>query len=325
MWPTLTIVMYHYVRDTARTRYPKIKALPTDGFAGQIRYIKRHYNVISGPQLMQAVADRGSLPPRPLLLTFDDGYLDHFRDVLPRLEREHLTGCFFPPANCILEHRVLDVNKIHFVLASVSDTQLLVDFILAQVDENRASHDLLPSEHYQRLAQSSRFDSAEVVFCKRMLQRELPLELRQAIVDELFRRHVSSDEASFARELYMTADHLRELHERGMYVGAHGYSHVWMNAISTQQQEREIDQSLAFLQSVGADTLRWMMCYPYGAYDESLLSILRARNCLIGLTTVVDLARLGDYDRLTLPRLDTNDLPRGANVEPNEWTVRAGD
>ena len=324
MKSVLTIVMYHYVRDLRHARYPEIKGLSKEDFEEQTQYIKKHYNVISGPELMDAIVEGAPLPPRPLILTFDDGYIDHFTEAFPVLDRENLPGCFFPPAKCILEHKVLDVNKIHFVLASTPEKRTLVEYIFKQIDENRSRYNLLTSAVYwEKLGTPSRFDPAEVIFCKRMLQRELPVELRQAIIDELFSRYVTTDEASFSRELYMTPDQLGMLHRHGMYVGSHGYDHFWLNTLSTQEQEREIDQSLAFLKSVGSDIRRWIMCYPYGAYNESLLSVLKSRNCIIGLTTEVGLARLGEHNPLILPRLDTNDLPKDSNAEVNEWTVKA--
>jgi peptidoglycan/xylan/chitin deacetylase (PgdA/CDA1 family) len=321
---SLTIVMYHYVRDLGHSRYPAINGLPTEEFEAQVKYLKKHHHVISGPELMAAVVEGAPLPPRPLLLTFDDGYLDHFTDVFPILDRERLPGCFFPPAKCVLEHRVLDVNKIHFVLATTPEKRPLVEFIASQLEANRARYDLLTfAQYWEKLGKPGRFDPAEVVFCKRMLQRELPFELRQAMIDELFRRYVTTDEASFSRELYMSPDQLGVLHRHGMYVGSHGYDHFWLNTLTTTQQEHEIDQSLAFLQSVGTDIRRWIMCYPYGGYNESLLSVLRSRRCAVGLTTEVGLATLGTHDPLTLPRLDTNDLPKRAAAEPSEWTVKA--
>jgi len=220
---------------------------------------------------------------------------------------------------------VLDVNKIHFVLASTFEKRVLVEYIFKQIDENRSRYNLLTSAAYwEKLGKPSRFDPAEVMFCKEILQRELPLELRSAITAELFSRYVSRDEASFSRELYMNLDQIRVLGHYGMYVGSHGYDHYWLNTLSTQQQEREIDQSLMFLKSVGADDQRWIMCYPYGAYNESLLSVIKSHNCVIGLTTEVDLASLDKNNALILPRLDTNDLPKDSNAGVNDWTLKAG-
>ena len=320
----LTIVMYHYVRDLRRSRYPEIKGLPIAEFEEQIQYIKRHYNVVSGEHLMDSIVEGAPLPPRPLLLTFDDGYLDDFTTVFPILDREKLPGCFFPPARCVLEDKVLDVNKIHFILASTPEKRTLVEHIFRQIEHHQSDYQLpSPARYWDMFGTPNRFDSAEVVFCKRMLQVELPLELRQAITDGLFAECVTRDEASFSRELYMTLDQLVTLRSHGMYIGSHGYDHFWMNDLSTRQQEVEVDRSLAFLQSLGADVHRWIMCYPYGMYDESLLSVVAARRCVAGLTTDVGVARIGEHNPLTLPRLDTNDLPKDSNAGSDSWAARA--
>lgn len=316
--------MYHYVRILRYSRYPEIKGLSINDFEEQISYIKKHYNVISGQELMDAIVEGAPLQPHPLMLTFDDGYIDHFTEVFPVLDRENLHGCFFPTARCILEHKVLDVNKIHFVLASAPDKRSLVEHICNRIDESQSRYDLPASSAYwEKIGRPSRYDTAEVIFCKRTLQRELPLELRKAITDELFSRYVTGDEDSFSRELYMNRDQIRALQECGMYVGSHGYDHIWLNTLSTQKQENEIDKSLEFLESVGGNDQRWIMCYPYGAYDESLLSVLKSRNCVAGLTTEVGVVSPGKNNALTLPRLDTNDLPKDSNADANEWTLKA--
>ena len=88
--------MYHYVRNVQHSRYPDIKGLETKKFEGQIQYIKKHYNIISGPDLMDAIRDGSPLPPRPVLLTFDDGYEDNIRYALPVLKKYRFTAtCFF--------------------------------------------------------------------------------------------------------------------------------------------------------------------------------------------------------------------------------------
>jgi peptidoglycan/xylan/chitin deacetylase (PgdA/CDA1 family) len=218
---------------------------------------------------------------------------------------------------------VLDVNKIHFVLAAAPAKEKLVQFILDAIDQYQSQYDLAPSQEYwKQFASPSRYDGADVMFCKRLLQRELPLPLRTKVTDQLFRRHVTQDEVAFACELYATSDQLATMHRCGMYIGSHGYSHAWLNRLSPAEQENEIDSSLNFLRSLGADSERWMMCYPYGGYDESLLRILKSRRCLVGLTTQIGLADLGEHHPLTLPRLDTNDLPKDAAAPPCDWTLK---
>ncbi len=318
--------MYHYVRDLKHSRYPEIKGLPVDRFRAQLQYILTHYNVIRMEDLVEAVPLGRGLPERSLLLTFDDAYKDHFDYVFPILDELGLQGSFFPPAQAIQMHRVLDVNKIHFVLASVEDKQRIIDCIYSILDTYRAEYELESNEEYfARLAGYDRFDTKEVIFIKRMLQKELPESLRSRITDDLFHEFVASDEGAFSRELYMDIDQLKCMRRHGMYIGSHGYDHYWLDTLSADQQRQEIDESLRFLESLGCDSSSWVMCYPYGAYDEGLLELLRERNCKVGLTTQVDIADFATNDPLALPRLDTNDLPTTADAPVCEWTSAARD
>jgi peptidoglycan/xylan/chitin deacetylase (PgdA/CDA1 family) len=317
--------MYHFVRELERSRYPAIKGLSVEGFRGQLEYIRRHYNVIRMEQVIAAVqGNTDALPPRALLLTFDDGYSDHYLNVLPILDELGWQGSFFPPAKAVVEHRVLDVNKIHFVLASVWDPREIVQFIFAELDRNRERLGLEANGYYyEKLTGDSRYDTPDVTFIKRILQRELPEAFRAELTDQLFRQYVSADEAAFSAELYMNVDQLRYLVRTGMFVGSHGYDHYWLNTLMPAEQAREIELSLQFLAGIGVDITRWVMCYPYGGYDAGLLQILREHGCVLGLTTEVAIADLTQCDPLTLPRLDTNDLPKRGDVPLSDWTRSA--
>ena len=67
--------------------------------------------------------------------------------------------------------------------------------------------------------------------------------------------------------------------------------------------------SLEFLRGLGVAMESWTACYPYGGYNDSLLDLLRARRCRLGLGVDPRVADLGADERLALPRVDTNDLP----------------
>ena len=47
----LQIVMYHYVRDLAKTRYPGIKGRRLSEFRAQLDYIEKHFTVVSVEQI----------------------------------------------------------------------------------------------------------------------------------------------------------------------------------------------------------------------------------------------------------------------------------
>ncbi|WP_118829979.1 polysaccharide deacetylase family protein [Salinibacter ruber] len=305
----ITILMYHYVRDMPRSRYPQIKGLPIGEFRQQVEYVQDHYSVISAEQLIQAVTDGADLPSKAALLTFDDGYLDHFTNVFPLLDAKGLPACFFPPARCVLEREVLDVNKIHHVLASSSSPDEISDRLFELVEAWGGNKLRSRDEYREAVAGSHRFDEPRVILIKRMLQRELPDPLRTRILDHLFETCVDVSEEVLAEELYMDLDQVRCMRRHGMYVGSHGDRHDWMNRLDPKEQQRDIDRSLEFLDQVGTSLDRWIMCYPYGAHDASLRRYLCERGCAVGLKTGAEVADLSRDDPLALPRLDTNDVP----------------
>jgi peptidoglycan/xylan/chitin deacetylase (PgdA/CDA1 family) len=320
----LTAVMYHYVRDLARTRYPEIKGLRVDAFEGQLDHLMRHYTIVGLADVVTAIRGGRALPPRACVLTFDDGFLDHFTVVFPRLVARGLTASFFPPAVAVEHERVLDTHKIHFILAAASDPARVVRTILGMVGDFRDVPGVpAPERLYAEYARPSRFDGPEVTFIKRVLQRGLPDAPRSAIVGALFDEYVAVDEAAFAHELYMDVPQLRALIAAGMDVGGHGAEHRWLDSLDRDAQAIEITRTVEFLGRVyKCPPPDWALCYPFGAYNDVTLDLAARAGCAVGFSTRVGIA--GDLSRpLELPRLDTNDLPSIAEAAPASWTLAA--
>lgn len=323
----LTIVMYHYVRDLVHSRYPRIHGLQIELFREQVQFLKKNYNFVTVEQILDAYENNSvrDLPEHPVLLTFDDAYKDHFDFVFPYLEHEHIQGAFYAPVKAVTENTILDVNKIHFILASTPEEKLsqLLGELKYQLDYYRKDWNLHNYDYYfDKLAVANRFDSKEVIFIKRLLQVELDERLRKIITNDVFQKVVGMDEGMFSRELYMSMDQIKCMVDNGMHFGSHGYDHYWLNSLSKDKQKIEIQKSLEFIKEIGGDTDNWTICYPYGAYDEDTISILKENGCKLGMTTRVGVADLEDKQGdviFKLPRLDTNDLPKTANASVNLW------
>lgn len=313
----LTIVMYHYVRRIKESLFPGIKGVELDDFIEQIEFLRKKYNIVTIEEVIDARYNDKSLPPKPALLTFDDGYAEHYSHVYPILRDLNLQGSFYIPAKTVLEHKLLDVNKIHFILASVDNIQDLVLSLSEYVSHYSADYNLLPFEEYfSAYAIDARFDSKEIIFVKRMLQHVLPEKLRNKITDLLFAKYVRKSEEVFAKDLYMDIYQIKELVRGGMHVGCHGYDHYWWNKLDHHELNVEIEKSMSFLRSIGCDMSNWTACYPYGSASDSVVAELSAHNCKLAFTTEVRLCSLTEH-HLLLPRLDTNDFPPKSNNYKN--------
>ena len=319
----VTIVMYHYVRDLQHSRYPNIKGLDITRFREQIEYLKKHYQFIKMEMLIDAIENNCSLPEKSVLLTFDDAYTDHFKYVLPLLKEHKIQGSFFLPVKAITENTVLDVNKIHFILASEENKSKIVTEIKKELKKFRKDYNLEnDSYYYEKLAHPDRFDSADVIFIKRLLQVELDETLRKIMTNNLFEKIVGFNDNSFIRELYMDIEQIKCMKRNGMHIGSHGYDHYWLGSLTRKNQKNEIEKSLAFLKKIGCDTKKWTMSYPYGDFNDSTIELLTEYSCKLAFTTKANIADIQNCNKYTLPRLDTNDIPKNRDAVTNDWYLK---
>ena len=278
--------MYHYVRDGAR-----VHARTVGDFERELDHVAARYSPVRLDDVV-----RGGWPDDACLLTFDDGLAEHLGTVAPALETRGLSGVFCPPGEAVVERRPLDVQKTQFLLAATDDHKALGDEILERVED--------PERVWADNTPPHRFDPPETVFVKRALQDGLPDEQRGAILDALFREHVTEDERAFADELYLTVEQCRELVARGHEVIGHGWRHRRLGLLDEPAQRDELERTRGFVELVGGT---WALCYPYGSRDATTLALLRELGCAAALTTDPRRATRDD-PLLELPRIDTNDL-----------------
>jgi peptidoglycan/xylan/chitin deacetylase (PgdA/CDA1 family) len=304
---SVAIVMYHYVRPIADSPWPGVKGREVEEFRGQLAWLRRHRTPVSMEDVVAAATAGAELPPDAALLTFDDGLRDHHAHVLPALVEAGVPAAFFPPSGPLTEPRVLDVHRIQFVLAAGADPDVLADELDAAIAARGLGDVTVLRE---RFAHPSRWDPAETVYVKRVLQRGLPAAARRELTGDLFARFVAADEAGFAAELYCGPAELRELVEAGMHLGSHTHSHGWLTDLDADGVRDELTRSLAPLREAGVDTTAgWTLSYPYGGHDDTTVAVARELGCTVAVTIEVREAVPGADDALRLPRLNTNDLP----------------
>jgi peptidoglycan/xylan/chitin deacetylase (PgdA/CDA1 family) len=149
------ILMYHRI-DYLRPSLPQItRRLTVDpsDFAAQMRWLKGSgFHTLTQRQLFDALELGDELPPKPVVLTFDDGYRDVLGKASPVLVGLHLhatayvitdrisgpdTSFLTWPELAILERRGLEIGSHtvhHLELPGLSDSEALREL----VDSRRA-------------------------------------------------------------------------------------------------------------------------------------------------------------------------------------------
>lgn len=303
--------MYHYVRPISKSKYPKIRGLELESFNNQLNYFSKHFKFISANKLLNSIYDDEKLDRNSILLTFDDGFKDHYSHVFPILKKFHIQGSFFPPVLPLEKNRVLDVHKIHFILVNCNNIHQLYNELIELIKMYKDEYDLQTVNSYISInGKSNRYDDDDTIFIKRTLQRDLPKKAREEFLKIFFRKYVTEDEISFSKELYLSKEQISEMAENGMYFGSHGYSHEWFENISENELEAELEKSSRFLTKINKNKNNWIMCYPFGSYNEIVIKHLKKWGFKAGLTIEVADAILTKENAFKLGRYDTNDFPQ---------------
>lgn len=100
------VLMYHYIsavpENQKKDRFAVDLRVPPELFEQHLAHLKAAgYATITTPHLWEALNRRAALPPKPVILSFDDGYADAYANALPLLQKYGFRGTFFITVNLI--------------------------------------------------------------------------------------------------------------------------------------------------------------------------------------------------------------------------------
>lgn len=110
-WPTpdgqprtvrVPILMYHYISTPppGSNALRRDLSVPPERFREHLAYLKSQgYQTITLHDLVYALTRGTPLPPKPIILTFDDGYEDNYTNAFPILQEFGYVGTFFIVTN----------------------------------------------------------------------------------------------------------------------------------------------------------------------------------------------------------------------------------
>ena len=105
----LIIITYHYIKNFKKEKYKNLNGLDVLEFRKQIDYIEKNFEVISFEQLENKNFKTNK---NKIILTFDDGYYDHYSIVFKELKKIKMTGYFFPVIDVLEKKRILDEKEL---------------------------------------------------------------------------------------------------------------------------------------------------------------------------------------------------------------------
>lgn len=93
------VLMYHYIRTVENPDQDKVGfrlSVTPEDFEAHMKYLwENRYRTISPNELINALTTKTPLPPKSVLLTFDDGYADFYTNAYPVLKKYNLQATLY--------------------------------------------------------------------------------------------------------------------------------------------------------------------------------------------------------------------------------------
>lgn len=275
----LTVLTYHRICDVTAPDFdlyqPNVSAAPKM-FARQIDYVVKHFHVIDLTALHAYIEHGKPLPPRPLLITFDDGYLDNYQNAFPVLRSRGVPAVIFLMTSR-MDNPTLpwwDECAYYFYHTKVPSAvlPLIGERDLSTLPLRLAAREaLLPQ--LKQIAETDKLLSLNQL--SQALQVALP---------------------TTAPPLFVSWEQVRELVANGVACQPHSVTHPIMTRISDDEVRRQLADSKAHIER---ETNQHVTAFAYpngrpGDYSETTIQALRETGYTLAFTLLPGPMRLDE-------------------------------
>lgn len=217
----LRILAYHRIGDPEPERGikpPLFEATPAQ-FAQQMRFLARNYHAVSVQELLSALSSGQPLPPRSVMVTFDDGYRDFLDCAWPILQSLRIPTTLFVATGYLSERRRLFWwDELHYAFTRTQRQEL---HLPAVGDWSLRT----PEQRNKALTEIKRYI--------KQINHHQAMSVVEEILETL---EVFPD----ANGTLLTWQDLRHLSAAGLYVGAHTRTHPLLSRVTLSEARQEI-------------------------------------------------------------------------------------
>jgi peptidoglycan/xylan/chitin deacetylase (PgdA/CDA1 family) len=222
----------------------------------QLRLLKSNYNLISPKEILRWRQNGHELPPRAVLLTCDDGLLNHLTDMLPILQHEEVDCLFFVTgASAGDERSILWYEELFLLLLQAPPGPFEISCDEVAISGELGIREKRRTLWWDLVKKLSQADGQSRLRFLRAMRTEFGLESWKAF-DE-------ANSPQGRRFGLLTSAELKELVSAGMTIGAHTLSHPILALANPNLARAEIAGSRTRLESALQSRV-WAFAYPFG-------------------------------------------------------------
>ena len=303
---SLTVIMYHYVRNPEGSRFKGIKGVREEAFEKQVELAKQNFHLVTLEETLAYLEGKMEWEKPALLFTFDDGLKEHASFVSPILSAHNIEGLFFLPTAAIEEKKVLPVHQNHYLLACL-DIQYYKQRFLQLLAEQFPNQSIAVDA--EKVKATYRWDTWEVASFKYLINYVLPKATRNHVLSQLFEQEIGKEE-EMAEEIYLNWADARTMQQSGMKLGGHTHGHQVLSSLTNTEQQEDLERNKSILQEHIQAQTHYPFAYPFGkktTYNNFTIDTLKALgyHCAFNTEIGTNQSQSSPFD---LKRFDPKDL-----------------
>lgn len=285
--PAVTVLAYHRVRETPDERhYPfdmgLISATPEE-FEWQMKFIRERMSPVGFEAVIEFMDEGVPLPPRPIVVTFDDGYADNYFTAFPILKKYDIPATIFLTAGFVGQDQMLWHDRAARIALTTSTGRL---------PGPAEPLSLAPSD---RMAQRRAILADFLVHLKTLEHREL-----LALLDRLELENPIDNSVATASEVAILSwEHVREMRNCGISFGSHTMTHALLSRLSKEELQSELAESKQKIEHELQHPCK-TIAYPVGrefAFTNDALGLVADAGYSLGTTYLPGVNYVSALDR----------------------------
>ena len=302
------VLMYHRIAEPDLD--PWGLSVSPRHFDEQLEVIHKHFHPLNMQELLRCL-EKGRIPDRAIVVTFDDGYADNLYNAKPLLEKYNVPATIYLVTEALLDQRSFWWDELEWILMQPGTLPASLELNLngrryswqlgnarqysiqeRQQDGQRRPWDATPGtrlaffyliwQHLQKLPRLERLEALDAIRI-------------WAEINETYRRE----------DRILTKEEAHTLGEGALIeLGAHTMTHPSLKTLSTPEQKEEIVGSKVKLENLLGRQVT-SFSYPHGEYSAQTIELVRRAGFETATTTNFRCVRR-QTDRFQLPRFQVN-------------------